>query len=157
MKRLLLAVVLTAFVSAPSLAQEMAEPTVLGNSDAIEWMDGPPFLNPGAQMAVVQGDPSADGVYTVRLRFPAGYEVRPHTHPTIENVTIVSGSLHVNMGSTWDTSGGLTLETGGFASIPAEAPHFAWTTEPVEIQIHGMGPFEFNYVNPEDAPDAAAR
>jgi quercetin dioxygenase-like cupin family protein len=157
MKKLLLAVLLTAFVVTPSLAQEMAKPTVMENPDAIEWMAAPPFLNPGAQMAVIQGDPSADGVYTLRLRFPAGYEIRPHTHPTIENVTIVSGAMHVSMGSTWDTSGGLTLGTGGFVSIPAEAPHFAWTTEPVEIQIHGMGPFAFNYVNPEDAPDAAAR
>jgi hypothetical protein len=42
--------------------------------------------------------------------------------PTVGNVTIVSGSLHVGMGKSMDKSGGTTLATGGFASIPADAP-----------------------------------
>lgn len=140
-------------------AQEMdaAGPVVHTAPDAMEWMDAPPILPPGAAMAVIQGDPASEGDYTLRLRVPAGYEFRPHTHPTVENVTIVSGSLHVGMGETMDKEGGTTLATGGFASIPAEAPHYAWATEPVEVQVHGMGPFVLTYVNPDDAPKAAAR
>lgn len=140
-------------------AQDMAamEPVVVPRADAMEWMDAPPVFEPGATMAVIQGDPSAEGEYTVRLRIPAGYQIRPHTHPTVENVTIVSGSLHVAMGTTMDTSTGVTLEAGGFASIPAEAPHYAWSTEPVELQVHGMGPFQLTYVNPDDAPKVTAR
>ena len=49
-------------------------------------------------MAVLQGDPSGNGLFTVRLRMPDGYKIAPHTHPTDENVTVISGTFHVGMG-----------------------------------------------------------
>jgi hypothetical protein len=30
--------------------------------------------------------------------------------------------------------------------------HYGWSTGPTVIQIHGMGPFAINYVNPADDP-----
>jgi quercetin dioxygenase-like cupin family protein len=53
-------------------------------------------------MAVLQGNPGGTGLFTVRLRFPNGYRLAPHTHPTDENVTVISGTFLVGMGETAD-------------------------------------------------------
>lgn len=118
----------------------------------IKWGPAPPFFPKGAQFAVVQGDPSKDGEYTVRLQMPAGYYVAPHFHPTDENVTIISGTLRLGMGDMEDTTRAMTLKSGGFISAPATMHHFARAIEPTVVQVHGMGPFAITYVNPKDDP-----
>jgi len=50
--------------------------------DTIPWGPAPPFLAPGAQLAVLEGDPTATtGDFTVRLKMPDGYRIAPHFHP----------------------------------------------------------------------------
>src|SRR5437879_7213440 len=68
------------------------------NPDEIQWGAPPPFLQPEAQFAVIEGDPSKAGVYTIRAKMPDGYKIQPHWHPTAENVTVLSGTLKVGMG-----------------------------------------------------------
>ena len=123
----------------------------------IEWGQAPPGLPAGAQLAVLAGDPGKKGVYTLRLKAPAGYKIPPHTHPTAEEVTVISGGLHVGMGPKFDESAGDALAPGGFVSLPAKMQHFAWFTEETVIQVHGEGPFEINYVNPADDPRNAKK
>ena len=36
--------------------------------------------------------------YAVRLKFPANYAIPAHSHPTDENVVVVSGALTLGMG-----------------------------------------------------------
>ena len=51
--------------------------------DNLNWGPAPPIFPKGAEFAVVQGDPSVAGeIFTVRLRFPNGYIIPPHRHPT---------------------------------------------------------------------------
>ena len=45
-----------------------------------------------------------------------------------------------------------TISAGGFASMPAQMNHFAYTTHETTIVLFGMGPVEFKYVNPADDP-----
>ena len=50
-------------------------------------------------MAVVSGDPSKPGLFTIRLSMPDGYRIPPHFHPTDEAVEVTkihsaAGSLH---------------------------------------------------------------
>lgn len=123
----------------------------------IQWGDAPPGFPAGAKFAVLSGDPGKDGVYTVRLKAPAGYKIMPHTHPTAELVTVVSGSLHVGMGPKFDEDGGHQMAQGGFMDMPAGMQHFAWTTEESVIQVHGQGPFAINYVNAADDPRNAKK
>jgi hypothetical protein len=65
---------------------------------------------------------------------------------------VVSGAFHVGMGDKFDTKKGETLRVGGFFRAEKDMQHYAWTTEPTVIQIHGRGPFTINYVNPADDP-----
>ncbi len=111
----------------------------------------------GAQLAVLDGNPGEKGVFTVRLKVPAGYKIMPHTHPTAELVTVITGSAHIGMGAKFDESAGEALAQGGFVSLPAKMQHFAWFTEETVIQVHGEGPFEIIYVNPSDDPRNAKK
>jgi len=49
----------------------------------VPWSEGPASLQKGAQMAVLEGDPAREGPFTMRLRFPEGFEVSPHWHTQI--------------------------------------------------------------------------
>jgi hypothetical protein len=71
--------------------------------DAIPYGPAPPFVQPGAQLAVLEGNPLApSGDYTVRLKMPDGYRIAPHWHPKRENVTVISGTFKVGMGDHFD-------------------------------------------------------
>jgi hypothetical protein len=123
----------------------------------MKWMDGPPFLAPGAKMAVLQGDPGKAEAFTVRLRLPDGYKILPHWHPTTENVTVISGTLHLGTGDMFDDSKGTTLGAGSFGYVGPHMHHYAWSTGDTEIQIHGIGPFAVNYIHPADDPRNAKK
>ncbi len=47
------------------------------------------------------------------------------------------------------------LPAGGFAVLPAEMRHYAWSKTGAVVQVHGPGPFVINYVNPADDPSKA--
>lgn len=129
----------------PTSAPEAPEPN-------LNWGPAPAVFPAGAQMAVLQGDPSGTALFTVRLRFPDGYKIQPHTHPTDENVTVVSGTFVVGMGSAFDESAATTLGAGGFVTAPANHAHFAAAHGVTTVQVHAMGPFAMTYVNPADTP-----
>ncbi|HMJ05674.1 MAG TPA: cupin domain-containing protein [Chthoniobacterales bacterium] len=123
----------------------------------IVWGEQPPGLPPGAKAAVLSGDPGKKGSFTVRLRMPAGYKIMPHTHPTAENITVLSGTFHLGTGDKFDESAGHTMGAGGFMAMPAGMKHFAWATEESTIQVHAEGPFKIVYVNPSDDPRTAKK
>jgi quercetin dioxygenase-like cupin family protein len=120
--------------------------------DKIAWGPILPVFPPGAEMAVIQGNPFGDGFYVVRVRMPGGYKIMPHWHPAAENVTVLSGTMYVGAGDTFDESKGDKVAAGGYFSLPSLMHHFAWSEGPTEIQIHGVAPFAIIYVNPADDP-----
>lgn len=124
--------------------------------DEIKWGDAPPMLQKGAQLAVVYGDPSKDGLFIVRLKMPAKYKIMPHWHPTDENVTVLSGGFAVGMGDKVDPKAKV-MPAGSFVSLPAKMHHFAFTTKPTIVEVSAMGPFVLNYINPADDPSKAAQ
>ncbi len=123
-----------------------------GAAPAVQWGPAPPFFPAGARFAVLQGDPSGSGVYTVRLEMPAGYVIKPHFHPTDEHVTVISGTFVVGMGDSMDMGHSQTLAAGGFITAPAQAHHFAMARGRTVVQVHGEGPFAITYVRASDDP-----
>src|SRR5207253_6471324 len=95
--------ILTCAVASFVLAQTSApnEHKIVTPAD-LQWADAPPSLPPGAKMAVLSGDPGKAGPFTVRMQAPAGYKIPPHTHPTDERVTVISGNFRVGMGDKID-------------------------------------------------------
>jgi quercetin dioxygenase-like cupin family protein len=118
------------------------------------WGPAPPMVPPGAQIAVLSGDPTKAVPYAVRLKFPANYAIPAHSHPTDENVVVVTGAVTFGMGDKLakDAAANKMLPAGGYALMPAKMNHFAYTTSETTIVLYGQGPVEFNYVNPADDP-----
>jgi len=114
----------------------------------------PAVFPPGAEMAVLQGDPSVPGaIFTVRLRFPNRYIIPAHFHPTDESVTVIRGTFLVGIGDVFDRDAFLPpLHRGDFITAPANVNHFAQARGRTEVQVHAIGPFEMTYVNPADDP-----
>jgi quercetin dioxygenase-like cupin family protein len=140
--------------AAPQAAEMQMKPPV--NVEDIKWGPAPPTIPPGAQLAVVAGDPSKEGLFTMRLKMPANYKVPAHHHPTDEFVTVISGDFRVGLGDKLDMDKGQSLKSGAFGEMPAGMNHYAWTTEETVVQIAGPGPFAITYVNPADDPSKQA-
>ena len=129
-----------------------ADDHVVASPDQLKWAAAPPAFPKGAQIAVVTGDPSKEGLYVYRLKLPAGYKVPAHSHPNDENVTVISGTFNIGMGDKLDEKKGDAVKAGGFSLQPKGMVHYAWFTEETIIQVHGMGPGGITYVNPSDDP-----
>jgi hypothetical protein len=121
---------------------------------AMKWIDGPAVgLPAGAKFAVVSGDPSKDGDFVVRAKFPANYTVPPHHHPGDEIVRVTSaGLMTYGMGDKVDAANSGSLTKGYHVTMQSGMNHWVTTTEPLEIQVSGKGPFAITYVNPADDP-----
>ena len=121
--------------------------------DAVEYGPAPSFVAPGAKLAVLAGNPLATtGDYTIRLKMPDGYRIAPHWHPKRENVTVISGTLKVGMGDRFDESSMMGFPAGSFAYLDPDMHHYVMASGDVVVQVHGMAPVQFNYINPEDDP-----
>jgi hypothetical protein len=121
--------------------------------ETIPWGPPPPFINPGAQLAVIEGNPGAtSGDYTVRVKMPDGYRFAPHWHPQRENVTVISGTFKIGMGDTFDKDKMASFPAGSFAFLDPDMHHYAMASGEVIVQVHGKAPLQFNYINPADDP-----
>lgn len=120
--------------------------------DDVQWGSGPAALPEGAEMAVISGHPGEEGAFVIRLRFPENYQVPAHWHSKTEHLTIIEGTFRFGVGDKLDKEASAILPAGSFVRIPANTRHYAWTEEGVVVQIHGDGPFDVHFVDPEDDP-----
>src|SRR5690606_8103272 len=104
--------------------------------EELQWAPGPGSLPPGVEFVLIEGDPAAAGPLTLRLRFPAGYEIPAHTHPAIEHITVLSGRFGIGTGDRLDQSAGRMMPVGSFVVMPIGHSHFAWTEEETVVQLH---------------------
>src|SRR5712692_7333663 len=125
---------------------------VMVTPNGLDWVDAPPSVPPGAKLAILEGDPTKPGLFTMRIKFPAGYKIPPHWHPAVEHATVISGALNIGIGDKFDPAKAKELPAGSFSMMPAKTHHFAWVKEETVIQVHGIGPWGINYVNPSDDP-----
>lgn len=118
----------------------------------IHWGPAPAVFPKGAEFAVLQGDPGKAEPFTVRLRFPNGYKLPPHTHPTTENVTVLEGTLLAAMGPQFVESDLRPYPRDAFISLPANHAHYVVARGVTVVQVHALGPFALTYVNPDGTP-----
>jgi quercetin dioxygenase-like cupin family protein len=151
MRGLFLMLVLTQFLLGGTVAMAQSGHVMLSPDD-VKWADAPPSLPRGAMVAVIEGKPSEPGQFTMRLKFPAGYKVSPHSHPAIEHVTVISGAISFGMGDEFDAGKLKPMRAGSFIAMPIGTTHFVEAKEETVVQVHGVGPWAIKYVNPEDDP-----
>ena len=119
--------------------------------DELKWADAP-SVPPGVKVTVIEGPLNEAGPIIFRLKFPADYKLPAHWHPGIEHVTVISGTFNMGTGDKLDASKTQPLSAGSVAIMQPKTNHFAWTKEETIIQVHGVGPWAINYVDPTDDP-----
>ena len=143
-RNLMLSLCVAAFAGSTASAQLMPAD--------LKWGPAPPGLPPGAQVAVLSGDPGKEGMFTIRLKFPAGYAVGPHHHPAPELVTVMEGALSLGMGDMADKDKAASLGVGGYIAMAPNMNHYAFTQGGATLQVTSHGPFQIVYANPADDP-----
>jgi quercetin dioxygenase-like cupin family protein len=145
------AVALTGVVSM-ALAQGTDGHKMLSPQE-IKWAPAPPSIPPGAEAAVLYGDPSKDGLFAMRLKFPKGYKIPPHTHPKPEVLTVISGTFRLGMGEAADPGKAKAFAPGSFIALSPGMAHFAAADEDnTVVQLNSTGPWTLTYINQADDP-----
>ena len=156
-RKALLAGAVLAFAAAalPVQAADKPDHLVLTPKE-LKWADVP-SLPKGAKAALIEGPMSEAGPFMVRLKFPANYKLPPHWHNNIEHVTVLSGTLNMGIGDKFDQKKTHALGPGHVSIMQPKTKHYAWTKVETIAQVHGIGPWEVTYVNPDDDPRKNAK
>jgi quercetin dioxygenase-like cupin family protein len=133
------------FLATPAMAQFSADPA------SVRW-SVPPVLPPGALIAIVSGDPTAPGEFTLLVSMPDGYRLPPHLHPSHEHVEVREGALLVGVGDVLDPKQTRALEAGDSATAPAGIHHFSIARGRTVVSATFTGPYTITYLRAEDAP-----
>lgn len=120
-------------------------------SEQLTWTDAPAVAS-GAKIAVIEGPLNKAVPFTFRLKIPANSKIAPHTHPTVERVTVLEGTFYFAHGDTYDPAKTTALGPGSVAIMPPSAPMFGYTKGETVIQLHGTGPWGLTYLNSADDP-----
>ena len=141
-------------VETPETTKSAAPEPFIGTPDKIKWVQ----FAPGIEYGPVHGNCEKPGAPCVfQLRFAAGGKIAPHWHPVDENVTVISGTFMAGMGDSYDEAKMMSLPPGTYVLMPRRMHHFAGTKDGALVEVHGVGPFKINYVNPADDPSKAAK
>lgn len=151
--KLALILVLSGSSVAPSSAIDAEEPPgfVQVVPSAIKWLPSP--VVPGAQRAILLGDPEQAGPLVIRIKVPARAQIMPHTHPEARTYTVLAGEWKLGFGEKYDAGKFRTFTVGAMYRLPAKVPHFQ-ATGGVEtiVQIEAIGPSGHDFLNPLDDP-----
>jgi SAM-dependent methyltransferase len=137
---------------AQEITDEGPDHHLLYEAGEIEWRDAPASLEEGAKVAVLEGNPSEPGVFTMRICMPDGFQISPHWHPNVERVTVISGTFLLGSGENVNRADTQRLEPGSYTSMPPEMVHYAIAEGETVIQLTSVGPWIINYVYPSDDP-----
>ena len=133
-----------------ALAQTHEPRTFALTPAEMSWISQGPLAAPGMEQLDLVGDPLRPGPYTLRLKFPKGLKIAPHTHPDSREVTVLSGVFATGYGETFDSAKLKILPAGSFYTEPANVPHYIEIEEDTVLQVSGTGPSGRKFVgNPK--------
>jgi peroxiredoxin len=154
MKRSIFRVVLAAacgLAGAPGAGGADKAPVVVAEGQ-LRWRPAPDALPPGAEVAVLAGDLTQDGLISIRYRFPANYAVPPHSRPNDEYMTVLSGTLLVGRGDKLDHAALKAVGEGGGVKLLGGSNYYLQARSEVTVLSTLRGPFAVTYVNAADDP-----
>ena len=118
----------------------------------IEWTSFPAYP-PSVRLAVVVGEPSKPGPYTVRVKVPSGMKFMPHKHPEDRVYTVMSGVFYIGLGEQFDGEKLKAYPPGSVVILPGDTSHFHWAKSGEYItQVTAIGPLGLEYTNARDDP-----
>jgi quercetin dioxygenase-like cupin family protein len=118
----------------------------------VEWKPFPAFP-PSARLAVLAGQPSQEGPYTIRVRLPRGVKLMPHRHREDRLYTVISGVFYLGLGDEFEPERLQAYPPGAVIMLPRNTSHFHWAKSGEYItQVTAIGPLGLEYVDPKDDP-----
>jgi len=143
------ALIVAGVVSSALAMAQTAAPGVMALTPAdMKWSSQGPLAAPGMEQINLVGDPTLPGPYTLRLKYPKGLKIAPHSHPDSRQVTILSGLFATGYGEKFDAANLKLLPAGSFYTEPANVPHYIEIKEDAVLQISGTGPSGRRPVDP---------
>lgn len=152
MRTILIASLLAATIASAQQTPPKPEAAIGITPEAVVWNDGPPTLPPGSKMAVLEGSPRAEGMFTMRVRIPAGSAIPLHWHPRQERVTVLSGEVDLGFGTVANKDAVTRYRAGSFYINPPKVMHYLFFPEATEMQITAVGPWELFTTDPNAPP-----
>jgi quercetin dioxygenase-like cupin family protein len=108
---------------------------------------------PTIRLAILVGDPTKPGPYTIRVRVPGGIKMMPHKHPEDRIYTVLTGVFYVGLGEQFDEGKLSAYAPGSIVILPGNQPHFHWAKSGEYMtQITAIGPLGFTYIEPNNDP-----
>ena len=121
-------------------------------SEDLEWKPFAAFP-PSVRLAVIVGQPSQAGPYTIRVKVPRGVKLMPHRHPEDRVYTVISGVFYIGLGEQFDAEKLQAFPPGAVIILPGDTPHFHWAKFSEYVtQVSALGPLGLEYVDEHDDP-----
>jgi quercetin dioxygenase-like cupin family protein len=121
-------------------------------TEEVDWKPFPAFP-PSVRLAVVVGQPTEDGPYTIRVKVPHGVKLMPHRHPEDRTYTVISGVFYIGLGDEFDAEKLQAYPPGAVIILPGDTSHFHWAKSGEYItQVTAIGPLGLEYIHPKDDP-----
>lgn len=121
-------------------------------SENIDWKPFQAFP-PEARLAVLVGQPSEPGPYTIRVKVPHGVKLMPHRHPEDRIYTVISGVFYIGLGDQFDAEKLEAYPPGAVIILPGNTSHFHWAKSGEYVtQVTAIGPLGLEYLNSKDDP-----
>ena len=113
--------------------------------------------DPNRQLtAILYGDPSKEGPYTLIYKWMPGAFSRPHFHDKVRWAYVISGTWWVSSSNVYDERTTYPLHAGTFTMDVANTVHWdgarAGEKEPAVIVLSGMGPVKTIQVDADGKP-----
>jgi quercetin dioxygenase-like cupin family protein len=125
-------------------------------SEDLEWKPFPAFP-PSARLAVVVGEPTQPGLYTIRVKVPHGVKLMPHRHPEDRVYTVLEGVFYIGQGDQFDEEKLHPFPPGAVVVLPGNTSHFHWArTSEYITQVTAIGPLGLEYVDASNDPRAVS-
>jgi hypothetical protein len=110
--------------------------------DDTPWGPCPPTLPDGCEMAVLDGDPQGEDLFTLRFQTVENFVMPPHWHPKDERVTVIRGTVAVAFGADTDRQDATEFGPGDYYVNARDAIHQVWIDRGTILQITGIGPWK---------------
>ena len=118
----------------------------------VEWTSFEAYP-PTVRLAVLVGNPTQKGSYTIRVRVPGGIKMMPHKHPEDRLYTVLAGVFYIGLGEQFDEAKLVAYAPGSIVVLPGGQPHFHWAKSGQYIsQITAIGPLGMEYIDPNNDP-----
>jgi quercetin dioxygenase-like cupin family protein len=118
----------------------------------VDWKPFPAFPS-SVRLAVVVGEPSEPGPYTIRVKVPSGMKLMPHRHPEDRVYTVISGIFYIGLGDQFDGDRLTAYPSGSVVVLPGNTSHFHLVKNGEYVtQVTAIGPLGLEYLDAADDP-----